>query len=84
MPEPRRNNTMIYVKLILSALLVAYVLFFMIYNSRNSATVWLYPFGGEHEMPTLLVIVITVILSTLGWWLGAQLYRTWKRRRAGR
>ncbi|MEX2672530.1 MAG: hypothetical protein WD294_10510 [Phycisphaeraceae bacterium] len=82
MNQVRRNNKMLGIKLAASALLVAYVLAFLVINTGNTADVWLLPFAGVHTMPTLLVILITAILSTLGWWLGAQLYRAWRRRRA--
>ena len=81
--ETDGSPALLYAKLTLSLLLVAYLVAFMVTNTRNEAIVWLLPFMDEVRLPTLLVIVITAVISTVGWWLAVQLRRTWKRRRAG-
>lgn len=83
MVEGGRGNKKMYAKLAASLVLAAYVVGFVVANAGETATVWLFPFVEPRQMPTLLVIVITAVLSTLGWWLGVQLWRTLRRRTGG-
>ncbi|MDH3584720.1 MAG: hypothetical protein OER86_10935 [Phycisphaerae bacterium] len=71
-----------YVKLTVSVLLGLYAVGFVVFNSGQTSDVWLFPWVQLEDVPTLVVIVVTAVLSVALTWVGRQIFRLWRRRAA--
>jgi hypothetical protein len=74
----RLNTTWLYVKMGALALVVLYVICFVVINSLRKADVWLFFFYDLQQVRVLWVILVTAVITLVTEWFSRQLYRTWR------